>query len=96
MKLDTMSLKDLTTLQAKVSDAIEAAKKRERNRVKSEIVALAAKAGLSVKDVLGTRKYKPATIKFRNPTKPDQTWTGRGRHPHWFDKHGEEKCRVVA
>jgi DNA-binding protein H-NS len=29
---------------------------------------------------------KPSTVKplYRNPSKPDETWTGRGRAPRWL------------
>ena len=32
----------------------------------------------------GTKTAKPApVIKYRNPTNPDQGWSGRGRKPQW-------------
>ncbi len=29
------------------------------------------------------RPYPVVTPKFRNPARPDQTWSGRGKRPRW-------------
>ena len=29
------------------------------------------------------RRYPPVLPKFRNPAEPHQTWSGRGKRPHW-------------
>jgi DNA-binding protein H-NS len=29
------------------------------------------------------RPYPPVRPKFRNPDNPAETWSGRGRQPHW-------------
>jgi len=30
------------------------------------------------------RQYPPVLPKFRNPDKPSETWSGRGKQPHWL------------
>ncbi len=32
--------------------------------------------------------------KFRNPSNPEQTWTGRGKAPAWVDVVGREACLI--
>ncbi len=48
---------------------------------------MAERYGVSVETFLnpaekGGRKEK-APVKYRNPTNPHQTWTGKGRQPTW-------------
>lgn len=31
------------------------------------------------------RAYPPVKAKFRNPDRPSETWSGRGRIPRWLD-----------
>jgi DNA-binding protein H-NS len=31
------------------------------------------------------RSYRPVLPKYRNPEKPSETWTGRGRRPSWIN-----------
>ncbi|TDK19424.1 H-NS histone family protein [Luteimonas aestuarii] len=30
------------------------------------------------------RKFGKVAPKYRNPAKPSETWTGRGKHPRWM------------
>lgn len=32
--------------------------------------------------------------KYRNPSNPEQTWTGLGKPPAWVDVVGREKCLI--
>jgi len=32
--------------------------------------------------------------KYRNPSNPEQTWTGRGKAPAWVDVVGREACLI--
>jgi len=32
----------------------------------------------------GKRKLGPVPPKYRNPKKPEETWSGRGRQPRWL------------
>lgn len=33
------------------------------------------------------RPYPKVHPKYRNPDRPSETWSGRGKHPHWVDAH---------
>lgn len=32
--------------------------------------------------------------KFRNPSNPEQTWTGLGKPPIWISEHGRYACLI--
>ena len=83
---------------AQLTDLIERAKARQAElareratKLRAKIDALVKAEGLAIEDVFagsGTRrgalvrrKVKP---KYRNPTDPGQTWTGRGKRPRWY------------
>lgn len=64
-------------------------KKANAQKVKDKISSLLKSEGLSFDDVLGKRRRSgPRGMvkqKYRNPADKSQTWSGRGRHPAWFD-----------
>ena len=80
-------------------DLISKAKKREKAlakervaKVRKKLLALIKAEKLTVDEVFPGRgrpsrkgkklgKVKP---KYRNPSDPGQTWTGRGKRPRWF------------
>jgi DNA-binding protein H-NS len=60
-------------------------------RLREAIDAVLASSGLTIGDLYprakqanGRGKGGKAGVKFRNPKDPSQTWTGRGRRPHWL------------
>ncbi|MDX2155589.1 MAG: H-NS histone family protein [Hyphomicrobiaceae bacterium] len=90
--LDKMSYAELRELRDRVDEAMVAAQAAEKKAVREEIEALAARAGLTIAEVLGGRgstgkgstKGTKVAVKYRNPKDPSQTWTGRGRQPNWL------------
>ena len=85
MKLDTLSLKDLQALKDKIAPALERAKERERTALKAKITELAAQSGLTIHDIMGTRKKWATNVsKYVNPDDRSQRWTGHGRRPNWL------------
>lgn len=34
--------------------------------------------------------------KYKNPSNPEQTWTGRGKAPAWVDVVGREACLITV
>lgn len=86
--LDHMSRKELLTLQKDVEKALKTAELRERTEALKAAEKAAAEFGFSLDEVLSgapkaTQKKTKASAKYRNPENPDETWTGRGRKPHW-------------
>ncbi len=65
--------------------------RREKvSALREKVIALIKSEGYSFDEVFGAARIKPARNtglvppKFRNPANPQQTWTGRGKRPHWF------------
>lgn len=91
IELESLSLKELRQLQKDVEAAIADFKDREKRRALAEVEAFARERGVTPADLaelLGRRGRKSlGAPKYRNPDKPDQTWTGRGRRPEWVNAH---------
>jgi DNA-binding protein H-NS len=80
-----MAVMELLDLEAKLPKALALARERELANVKREITALAEKRGFTLCDLFGSRgKRKLVAPTYANPDNPSQTWTGRGRKPHWL------------
>jgi DNA-binding protein H-NS len=90
--LGTMSYAQLLELRDRVDAALEAARATEKRELRAKMESLAAKAGLTLADVLSTAgrpnssKLKGTKVpaKYRNPKDATQTWSGRGRQPNWL------------
>ena len=87
-QIEKMPLKDLMTLQIRISQAIAEKRIEERHEVKAKMEVLAQASGFSVAELFGGRggKRGKSAPKYRNPKDPSQTWTGRGRRPLWLAK----------
>lgn len=87
INLENMSRKDLLDLRGKVEKALVNAEKRERQEALKAAEKAAAEFGFSLSELSGDAprgvKGTKAKAKYRNPTAPDQTWSGRGRKPQW-------------
>ena len=87
IKLDTMSLKDLKTLQKDIVRAIDMTEQRQKASAREQVEALAEKLGYTLAELAeGKSKAKrsPTTPKYRHPENPALIWSGRGRKPQWF------------
>jgi len=88
--LNSMSLKDLQSLQKEIGKAIETYEARKLDDARSVLEAKARELGVSLEAVLGGKSKKPVSKvapKYCHPENPEQTWTGRGRAPNWVLAH---------
>lgn len=88
MDLNALSLKELKDLQAQVTKAIVTFEERKKKEALSELEDCARKLGFSLAELTGAqvgRKRAPALAKYANPDNPEETWSGRGRKPRWFE-----------
>lgn len=88
MNLDNLSLKELKDLQAKVSKAIASFEDRRKREALAALEEKARDLGFTLSELAGIstgRKRAPATAKYANPQNKNETWSGRGRKPRWFD-----------
>lgn len=85
--LSAMSRKELLQLQGDVEEALRTAELRERQEALKAAKDAAAKYGFSLEEITSaarpSNKKNKAAPKYRNPENPEETWTGRGRKPHW-------------
>lgn len=85
--LNTLSLRDLRDLQTQVTKAIAGFEDRRKKEALMELEEKAKQMGFSLSELTGAaapRKRAPAVAKYANPDNQDETWSGRGRKPHWF------------
>jgi len=75
-KLEVMPIDQLWALHEEVSETLSARLSDEKRVLDERLNRLSNHAP-------GRRFYPPVLPKFRNPDKPTDTWSGRGRSPHW-------------
>ncbi len=102
MLLDDLDLSPIDDL-LKMRDEINAELKKRAveelaniDKRKEQLLLLVGNDSAPVKDELVARHTRaPGVAKYRNPTNPDQTWTGRGKKPGWLTENPED-CRIAA
>lgn len=99
--LEKMSREELTDLRARIDAALETLAERERDAALKAAEEAARAHGYSLSDLgvsqagkgRGRRKSRSAgpvhPPKYRHPSDPKKTWSGRGRKPQWV-KEAEE------
>lgn len=86
--LDSLTLKELKSLQSQVAKKIEGFEERRKREALAALEEQAKTLGYSLTELLGVgapRKRKPAKPKYANPANKSETWTGRGRRPRWVE-----------
>ena len=85
--IETMSLKELKSLQKDLAKAISTFEDRKKSDARSKLDGIAKEMGYSLAELVGTDvkpTRAPAAAKYRHPDNSDLTWSGRGRKPLWF------------
>ncbi|KLD64902.1 H-NS family nucleoid-associated regulatory protein [Dyella japonica] len=91
--LKNLTPKELQALIANASAHMQEARVAHVRAIKEKIDALLSHAGLSLDDIYPSRGKKVAgkkgktgsvAPKYRDPSDPSVTWSGRGRQPIWF------------
>lgn len=91
---ENMSRRELMALRADLDKAIASVGDRERRNALRAAEAAAKEHGFTLAELLplveqrgrgrGRGGSKPTGApRYRNPDNPEQTWSGRGRRPHW-------------
>ncbi|GAA6159369.1 MULTISPECIES: H-NS histone family protein [Ruegeria] len=87
INLEKMSRKELIDLRGQLDKALIKAEKRERQEALKAAEKAAAEFGFSLSELsdggIGSGSKPKANAKYRNPSEPTQTWSGRGRKPQW-------------
>jgi DNA-binding protein H-NS len=85
--VETLSLKELKSLQKDLAKAISNFEDRKKCDARSKLEGIAKEMGYSLAELVGTDvkpTRAPAAAKYRHPDNSDLTWSGRGRKPLWF------------
>ncbi len=85
--VETLSLKELKSLQKDLAKAISNFEDRKKSDARSKLDGIAKEMGYSLAELVGTDvkpTRAPAAAKYRHPDNSDLTWSGRGRKPLWF------------
>jgi DNA-binding protein H-NS len=65
-------------------------RKEKVAKLREKVHALIKAEGYSFEDIFGhgrAKRRSTGTVapKYRNPANPEQTWSGRGKRPRWFN-----------
>ncbi|WFU13523.1 H-NS histone family protein [Bradyrhizobium sp. CB3481] len=83
LDLEKMHLDDLWDLHQEILDVLDRRLESEKQKLQSQLDELGRKFGGSPKDIPQRRPYPKVEPKYRNPTNPLETWSGRGKTPRW-------------
>jgi DNA-binding protein H-NS len=76
-------------------------------KVRDKVLAMITSEGVDYGELMGhitgkgskaAKKRAKVKPKYRNPADKNQTWSGRGRHPLWFDaaiKAGKKEASLL-
>ena len=76
-ELDRMSTDDLWSLHVELARLLQ-------ERIKTEKLALEERLRILNAPISVRRRYPPVSAKYRNPDRPSETWSGRGKQPRWL------------
>lgn len=89
--LENMSIDDLWTLHEKVSTILSARIASEKHELEKRLAylnrgtdAIMQNTELVSGEGKQRRKYPRVLPKYRNPSAPHETWSGRGKQPRWL------------
>jgi DNA-binding protein H-NS len=86
--LDALSAEELHSLIKDAQSKLEHKQNSQRKEVIAKIKELAASIGVIVEIIddkkAGKQKSPSVASKYRNPSNPNQEWTGRGLAPKWM------------
>lgn len=89
MDIQKLSLRELKQLQEDVSVAISNQEKLEKRQALEALRELAEAKGFTLSELLDNAPSQPkkrvVAPKYQNPSNPEETWSGRGRKPKWFE-----------
>lgn len=86
MDISNLPIPELKRLLAQIPKEIERRQKEEKSKVLKELESIAAERGFALDELMGGRVKKeraPVAAKYRHPSNPELTWSGRGRQPKW-------------
>lgn len=90
--------KEIQAQIAELQAQAEKARKEELDSAITQIKALMAQHGITIKDLQGVnkkdRKTSTVKVKYRDPVSGNE-WTGRGRSPTWLKDKNKDDFAVL-
>jgi DNA-binding protein H-NS len=91
--LKNLNHTQLTDLISKAQARQDELRKEKVGKLREKVLALIKAEGYSFDDIFGGTRGAPkrrggtgsVAPKYRNPADPEQTWSGRGKRPRWFN-----------
>ena len=84
--LERMSSDDMWSLHLEITQLLQEKIKAERLALEKRLRVLNTPLLLKA-PVSERRPYPPVSPKYRNPERPSETWSGRGKQPRWLVAH---------
>lgn len=89
--ISNLSVADLEKLKGSIDQVIASRRDSELAKLCTAIEEMVDESGFSLEEVLQRLQARPEKKriikpKYRNPANPEQTWSGRGRKPHWVEE----------
>lgn len=88
IQFDDLSLSELKDLRRKLDKAISGFEARQKKKAVEMLQNVARDHGLNISDLIEAAQSGPSRgglpPRFANPDNPEDTWSGRGRKPHWY------------
>jgi DNA-binding protein H-NS len=81
--LTEMPLDELWDLHQSVKSLLASRLETQKRELEDRLRQLGADAAANRLKEPSRHRYPPVRPKFRNPAEPHQTWSGRGKRPHW-------------
>jgi DNA-binding protein H-NS len=82
--LDRMSIEELWALHVELSNVLARKIATEKRQLERRLGMLQATSRSSQSPERKRRPYPQVFPKYRNPSKPSETWAGRGKVPRWL------------
>ena len=79
LNFETLPIDDLWVIHEQLGNLLAEKMTAEKNKVEDRLKHLRG-------DFIERRHYSRVPAKYRNPEKPSQTWSGRGRTPMWIKR----------
>jgi DNA-binding protein H-NS len=83
LTLTEMALDELWALHERVVSILASRLETQKRELEDRLRQLRANAAPKLVKEPSRRRYQAVLAKFRNPAEPHQTWSGRGKRPHW-------------
>jgi DNA-binding protein H-NS len=80
--LEKLTPDELFELQAEITAVLTEQLKAKKAELEARLRQLQP---VSDQVTPARRAYPPVKAKFRNPDRPTETWSGRGKRPRWLD-----------